>query len=435
MNTIPLITSDPTLLSRVVPLVRACPACSADVAWVSSAQDTLDYLGADLPDLVLIDFSDPGNDNFALLDAILKDSWLLHSSIIAWCVDHDTSERLEAMRGANIVVPLVDEDLERYLPRILDIIVNNQRILFQRTLGADLVQTISGSYVLDNNLVEAHCYANLVCNYLYNANKIDEAGKMHINLALTEMLINAIEHGNCGISYQEKGAWLDDGNLMSGLIEKKCQDPAVGDRRVVFEYTITSAKSTFFIADEGAGFDWRSVQDPAKKEHVQELHGRGIKLTRKYTKNLAYNDKGNEVRFEIEHQRDCANAAPGLFQGVAPIAVKAGDVIFREGEAGNFLYYIAKGRFEVLVRDTVVDELSPDDIFMGEMSFLLNNRRSATVRAVRDGTLLRISKKDFVESVKAKPQYALFLARLLARRIARRNAEISGGPKPAAKET
>ena len=58
------------------------------------------------------------------------------------------------------------------------------------------------------------------------------------------------------------------------------------------------------------------------------------------------------------------------------------------------------------MNQSVVDTLSADDIFMGEMSFLLNNRRTATVRATTDGTLIRISKKGFVDAVKAKPQYA-----------------------------
>jgi CRP-like cAMP-binding protein len=72
-----------------------------------------------------------------------------------------------------------------------------------------------------------------------------------------------------------------------------------------------------------------------------------------------------------------------------------------------------------------VSSLTPDDVFMGEMSFLLNNRRSATVRAETDGTLIRISKRDFVRAIKEKPHYALFLSRLLAQRMARRNTEES----------
>jgi anti-sigma regulatory factor (Ser/Thr protein kinase) len=342
---------------------------------------------------------------------------------VAFCDDHDTSERLEKIRSANIVISLVADDVARHLPRIFDIIANNQRILYQRSLSADLIPTISGSYRLDNDLMEANCYANLLCNYLYNANKIDLRGKMRINVALTEMLINAIEHGNCGITYDEKGAWLDAGNTMAGLIAQKCQDDAVRARRVLFEYTITPNRTTFTIADEGQGFDWRGLRDPAKLENVQELHGRGIKLTRKYTRNLTYNDRGNEATFEIEHAGDCVNAVPALFENMAPLAVKRGDTIFREGEDGDFLYYIVKGRYDIVLEGTVVAWLTADDIFMGEMSFLLNNRRSATVRATTDGVLIRISKKDIVEAIKQKPQYALFLARLLAQRLKRRNRE------------
>jgi anti-sigma regulatory factor (Ser/Thr protein kinase) len=420
MNAVPLIASDAALLDRVSAVANLA---GLEVAWISNAEDALDHLNVELPDLVFVNFSDPVNNNIGLLESMLKDPWLLHSSIIGICADEDVSERIEKMRGANIVVCLIEEDLERYLPKILDIIVRNRRILFQRAIGADLVQTITGAYKLESSLVEAHCYANLVCNYLYNANRIDADGKMGINLALTEMLINAIEHGNCGISYDEKGAWLDDGGMISGLIAKKCEDPVVRSRRVTFEYTITPARSKFFIADEGAGFDWRAMKDPAKKENVHELHGRGIKLTRKYTQNLTYNDKGNEATFELEHDTDCTNAVPGLFENMEPIHITAGQIVFREDEPGDFLYYIAKGYYDVLVKGTVVAQLSADDIFMGEMSFLLNNHRSATVCAKTPGTLIRISKKDFIEAIKVKPHYALFLSRLLAQRLARRNEE------------
>jgi CRP-like cAMP-binding protein len=147
-------------------------------------------------------------------------------------------------------------------------------------------------------------------------------------------------------------------------------------------------------------------------------------MTRQYTKNLQYNDRGNEVTFEVEHLPDCVNAVPGLFQNIDPVHVQPGQVVFQEGESGDFLYYIAKGRYEVIVGGDQVATLRPDDIFMGEMSFLLNNRRSATVRAATDGTLIRISKHDFVRAIKEKPHYALFLSRLLAQRVQRRNAEL-----------
>ena len=60
-------------------------------------------------------------------------------------------------------------------------------------------------------------------------------------------------------------------------------------------------------------------------------------------------------------------------------------------------------------------------MFLGEMSFLLNNRRSATVKACGKCRLLRISKKEFLMVMKRKPHYSIFLARLLAQRLHRLN--------------
>jgi hypothetical protein len=420
MAAVPFIASDPALLDTAAPLVRSCPGLGADLVMVGNVQEAVDFLAVEMPDLAFINFSDAALDSFGLLDRMQKDPWLLHSSIIALC-DDDSGERLEQMRGANIVIALQIEDLDRRLPKVLDIIANNKRILFQRGIGADLVQTISSAFKLQNDTIEVNCYVNLLCNYLYSANKIDAAGKMHVHVSLTEMLLNAVEHGNCGISYDEKGAWLEDGKSMSQLIEKKCHDPTVAAKRVAFEYTIAPDKTTFHIADEGPGFDWRRQKDAVSSGDLHAVHGRGIRMTRKYTQNLQYNERGNALSFEVPHAQDCINDTPALFENLPPIAVKKGDIVIREGEPSDFLYYIAKGHYDVLVHGIPVSTLSPDDIFMGEMSFLLHNRRSATVRATSDGTLIRISKKDFVAAIKQKPHYALFLARLLAQRLQRRH--------------
>ncbi len=419
MRTVPFISSDSTLFDRVLPIVKSCAGFDAELVPVGSAGEALEFLTFEAPDLAFINFSDPSIDGFTLLGNMLQDPWLLNPSIVGFCADYDTSERVEKTQGANLIVSLAEDDVEKYLGKILGIIVKNQRILFQRGIGFDIVQTLSGSYQIHNDTIEANCYANMLCNFLYNTNKIDASGKMQISIAITEMLINGIEHGNCGVTYAEKSAWLEDGKMMRDLLVKKCEEPAVRAKRVLFEYTITPTKSRFLVADEGPGFDWRSLRDPAKSENVYALHGRGIKMTRKYTKNLTYNEKGNEVTFEIEHQPDCLNAQPALFEHISPLTVKPGDIIVREGEPGDFLYYIAKGQYEVTRKETVIASLSADDILLGEMAFLLSNRRTATVRAKTAGTLIRMSKQDFVVALKNKPHYGLFLARLLAERMQR----------------
>jgi CRP-like cAMP-binding protein len=64
-------------------------------------------------------------------------------------------------------------------------------------------------------------------------------------------------------------------------------------------------------------------------------------------------------------------------------------------------------------------------MFIGEMSFLLSNQRTATVVAKDGGTCIKVSKEDFVDLIKKNPHYGIFLARLLAQRLSRLNARTS----------
>lgn len=111
-----------------------------------------------------------------------------------------------------------------------------------------------------------------------------------------------------------------------------------------------------------------------------------------------------------------------MLENIEPKLVTAGEIVFSQGEESNCLYFIAKGRFEVLANENVVSQLSADDIFLGEMSFLLGNRRSATIRALTDGELIPIAKQSFVAALKAKPHYGLWLCRLMAQRLNRGNS-------------
>ena len=138
-------------------------------------------------------------------------------------------------------------------------------------------------------------------------------------------------------------------------------------------------------------------------------------------------------------------AIPKIFESSEEVAFKDGAYICSEGEESDFLYYIVSGTLYVYSRGKFVSSLTPDDLFMGEMSFLLSNRRSATVIAKGPCSLIKISKQDFVNLIKQSPHYGIFLARLLAQRLARLNSRtarlnteylklkaLAGGAAPAA---
>jgi CRP-like cAMP-binding protein len=147
-----------------------------------------------------------------------------------------------------------------------------------------------------------------------------------------------------------------------------------------------------------------------------------MKMANLYVRGLSYNDKGNEVSFEIQHRRGESNTIPKIFAQSEELRFSDGDIICSEGEETDVLYYIVSGTLYVYAKGKLVSSLTPDDMFMGEMSFLLSNRRSATVVAKGAAVLIKISKQDFVNLIKENPHYGIFLARLLAQRLARLNA-------------
>jgi zinc transporter ZupT len=80
---------------------------------------------------------------------------------------------------------------------------------------------------------------------------------------------------------------------------------------------------------------------------------------------------------------------------------RAGEVVLRAGEPGDALYIVAAGKVEVLARgegDDIaahrVAELTDGETF-GEMALLTGGVRTATVRAVENTHLLKISQSDF----------------------------------------
>ena len=86
------------------------------------------------------------------------------------------------------------------------------------------------------------------------------------------------------------------------------------------------------------------------------------------------------------------------------VAVKRNETIIRQGDAGDYYYLIESGRCKVsrLVAGTPVQlaELKEGDAF-GEEALVADTSRNATVTMKTDGVLLRLSKADFVELLRA----------------------------------
>ena len=107
----------------------------------------------------------------------------------------------------------------------------------------------------------------------------------------------------------------------------------------------------------------------------------------------------------------------------AKIQVKeyaAGENIVVEGEIGDSFYLIKEGRVRVLKttdgNQLVLSELGVSEGF-GEMSLIIDQPRSATVRAIGPTKALKLTKDDFSELMRGWPELASKMHRLVEERV------------------
>jgi hypothetical protein len=384
--------------------------------------EILEYLNFDMPEIVIMNLCDKNINIDYIIKQIIADTWLHNFGIIGLFDKniYDEKKLMAKLKKINLLNLFEYLKIKVNLSKSINIILTNRQIIFQREISDKLVEKISGSFEIDSNLLAVPSYTNLIAIYLYNQGYVDDEMKINTNIALSELIINGIEHGNCRITYREKAEYIQNGGSIQELINEKCKNPVVAKKRVILEYEILPDHSILKVRDEGDGFDVKRYQEWIQKKNPYSLLGRGILMARGFSKKLSYNHKGNEATLTIEH-KDIPIQSPAGFSDQKAVHFKKNDIIFREGEESNFIYYILSGKYGVFHKNKKIGYITPADIFMGEMSFLLNNQRSATVKTEKEGKLLKISKKQFISVIKKYPHYGIFLSRLIARKLARTN--------------
>ncbi len=423
MSLIGVVSSDQQLNARIAREFSKSPEGQWILRFPRGESEILEFLNFDLPEIVIINFSDMGINLHLVLDEVRHDSWLHNFGIVGlFNAESDTEEQLlKSYSNVNVLALIDYSRIGSHIVKLTHIIEENRQVIFQRELSDKLFERTSGSFVIDNDPLAVSIYAGIAATTLAQRGLVDPDMKMHLQLALSELIINGVEHGNCGITYEEKSVFLEKGMSVVELVAQKCRDPRIAVKRVFFEWEIQPESTRFVVRDEGEGFDVRGLSAKLKREGSYALHGRGILMARGIATRLSYNGKGNEVTLVMRHDRRPERQTPRGFFDSETVIPEKGEVIFQEGETSDFLYYIASGRYAVYHDEKQVGSLTPNDIFMGEMSFLLNNRRSASVVAEMPGKLVKISRRDFVGVIMRYPHYGIFLSKLLARKLARAN--------------
>ena len=114
-----------------------------------------------------------------------------------------------------------------------------------------------------------------------------------VEMPLWELMINAVEHGNLEITFEEKSDLLKRG-IVADEIDARLQREEFKDRVATLELFDKCDEIVIVIVDQGPGFDWKRFLD-RKISEVSGYHGRGMLMARDLFKTLSYIGKGNKV--------------------------------------------------------------------------------------------------------------------------------------------
>lgn len=120
---------------------------------------------------------------------------------------------------------------------------------------------------------------------------------------LAELLINAVEHGTLGITYDEKTELIDKKEWRKEVLRRE-DLPENKDKSIDVHFRKRPDEFSITIKDHGPGFEWQKyIQiDPSR---ASDNHGRGIALANTVSfDQVTFNDKGNEVTAHVGLEKE-----------------------------------------------------------------------------------------------------------------------------------
>lgn len=116
---------------------------------------------------------------------------------------------------------------------------------------------------------------------------------------LSELFINAVEHGNLGITYEDKSELNKKGTWQTE-VERRLGLPDNQSKFVDVHFERDDTQITISITDQGPGFAWEDYLEMDPKRAF-DSHGRGITMAKAISfDSIEYQGKGNEVVAAID---------------------------------------------------------------------------------------------------------------------------------------
>ncbi len=263
-----------------------------DPVCASCCEDGWSLLHKEEVDVVLLDVRMPGMSGMEFLKRIKEDPKLQHIPVIMQTAVVSTAKIIQGIK-LGVYYYLVKPFEEALLLSIVSAAI--EEIKLRADMSETLLQDIAALRLMKKGrflfrtLEEAKSLAQLI------AHPLGDSTQMATSIA--EILINAVEHGNLGISYEEKSRLMQEGEWHAEVARRLDLEENRG-RYAMLSVENRGESLHVTIEDSGKGFGWEPFLD-FSAERMADPNGRGIAMARSMLPNLAYHGRGNKVTFSL----------------------------------------------------------------------------------------------------------------------------------------
>lgn len=258
-------------------------ATSGEAAWSLIAENPGDF------DIILLDRMIPDMDGIEILRRVKANPALLHIPVIMQTLlggDAEIAEGLRAGAYYYLTKPYAADTLLAIVATAAADRRQQQELQSKVHQAARTLNCLSKAEFRFNTPEQARDISTLVATATPNPERVV--------LGLTELMLNAVEHGNLGIGYKEKSNLIEEGRLFDE-IARRLDAPQYRDKQATLEFSREGDEFRFLIRDLGDGFDWRDYLE-ISPERAFDTHGRGIAMSRMISfDSLEYLGCGNQV--------------------------------------------------------------------------------------------------------------------------------------------
>ncbi|MDG4813232.1 response regulator [Hydrogenovibrio sp. 3SP14C1] len=246
---------------------------------------------------IISDYLMPNKDGIQLLEELKQDP---EYKKIPFILQTSANSEAEIQRGINagafyyLIKPITKETLISVVNAALKDFKNHREALTTIEGINSAFPLMKSGHFQFQTLDEAKHLSNFIAFLTKDPNSI--------GIGYLELMINAVEHGNLGITYDEKTQLINDARLHDE-IAYRLSLPENQEKYVTVDLDHSDSDLTVTITDMGPGFDYEKYLE-FSIDRAMDNHGRGIMMANKLSfDDLEYSENGRKVRCKTTQLR------------------------------------------------------------------------------------------------------------------------------------